>query len=196
MGRRTERPWEHARIRPLAEVAFAKHVVVRESHGAVDAWLCKRPGTNQYWFRVIIAHNAIILTGDIDEIVVVPYTPDVLAWMKGALTSITYFAEKVPRHIEITEFDQELVKRALGYEKERLEAEDADSKTEDWWATEVEDLAELMHMSFDCEHDFNEAYHDSSLYRDELPSVTGLSTGFYWTLEALRWFCLQRPLAL
>lgn len=180
-------------MRAMAEDAFARHTVVRESQGKVDAWLCRRPDTNVYWFRVIIAQNLITLAGDIDGIMVVPYTHDALGWMRGALGSIAYFAEKVPANINITEFDKELVVRALADDKERLEQADADDKAEDWWREQVADLAELLDRDFECEHDFNEAYHSSSLYSDDLPAVTGLSTGFYWTLEALRWFCGQRP---
>jgi len=186
MGRRTERPWAHKKIRQMAEEAFGKHVIKREQDGPFSSWLCRRPNESTYWFRVIAGHNLIVFSGDLDELIAVPYTSNALGWMHGALGSICYFAEKVPSHIRIEQFDKKLVKRALDNEKENLEQED--DKTTDSWKERVEDLAGLVDRDFD-----HEAFYSSSLYVDEMPSVTGLSDGFYWTLEALRWFCLQKP---
>lgn len=187
MSRGRERPWEHKRMKQMAEEAFAKHVVKRESEGAVSSWLCRRPETNMYWFRVIITWNTIIFTGDLDELILVPYCngSSELAWMRGALGSLSYFAEKIPSHIKIEEFDKELVKQALAYEREQFD-EDTHQDTKDA-------LQELEDEDFDDEHHFYRAYYDSPFYDSEMPGVVGFTTGFYWAVEALRWFVQQRP---
>jgi hypothetical protein len=72
--------------------AFTRHVLTAEGDGR---WLCRAPDTNAYWFRLIVAPNALIVLGDLGEMVARPYTPDPIAWLRGAVGSPGYFVEKV-----------------------------------------------------------------------------------------------------
>lgn len=192
MGSRTERPWARKQFEESMERDFANHIIKREQGPPFSSWLCKKPDTNNYWFRVIAGHNLIVFTGDIGDLIVEPYCSDALAWMHGALRSPSYFAEKIVRNMEITQFDEKLVKRALEYEREQLMAYDEDDKPDNWDEM-LESLEDLEERDFSNEHEFYEAFYNSELYVDEMPSVTGLSDMFYVGLCALRWFCLRNP---
>jgi hypothetical protein len=177
------RPWAYERIQKTVEHDLRNHVIRLDQDGPFRVWLCREPGRTSYWFRVIAGHNLIVVTGDIGDLIVTPRRPDALSWMRGALDSPDYFAQKVSQDVRITAFDKELVRLALA--QERIDLEDYDL---DDLADRLADLENLEGTSFDSEHEFSAAFYESSLYIDEIPTVVGLSDRFYTLFCALKWF--------
>ena len=187
----TERPWAQDIARKTIEHELRNHVIKQEQEGLISSWLCRNPDSSVFWFRVIVGPNLLVFTGDIGDLIVTPRTEDVLAWVRGALDSPGYFAEKVAQGINTSEFDKELVRLALRDERLYLEEQDHSDRDADW-QERMTDLEELEGRSFSNEQEFHEAFYDSSLYIDELPVVSGLSDRFYLILCALRWFVTLR----
>jgi hypothetical protein len=81
-------------VQALAVNAFKDHVLTEEGDGR---WLCKRPGTGTYWFRLVTAPSSIIILGDLGECILRPYCKQdqAVSWLRGAVNSPGYFIEKV-----------------------------------------------------------------------------------------------------
>lgn len=177
----------HDQIRKMAEEAFGGHEITYEGGGdAVRSWLCRRPDRGMHWFRVILGPNMIMVTGDLGDMVLHPHTPDVMAWVKGSLRSVSYVFEKLGH--KLVEFDAELVKSGLDeYERDLRDGLD---EGEDLGQEMKDAFEDLRQREFYTAQSFYDAFYDSPLYADyeSMPCVERYSDSFYWRLEALRWF--------
>lgn len=79
-------------IATLATEAFKGHELKVETD---DRWACRRPGSSNYWFRVIKAPAALIVYGDVGEIVLRISDIDPIPWLRGAIDSPEYLWKKV-----------------------------------------------------------------------------------------------------
>jgi hypothetical protein len=154
-----------------AAESFARHVVTEEAPGR---WLCARPGTGICHFRVVDLPNAVLVYGDIGDLLLVRGG---VAWARGSVYSLDYLLGKSPHRREVKEFYPELAKEAIvdWLEQETITPEQAEALREDW------------------SEGFGEEF-DRAVYE-----VTGDSelcgAGMWWSSEALwcalalRWFC-------
>jgi hypothetical protein len=79
-------------VQRLAKDAFKDHVMSGEGDGR---WLCKRPGTGVYHFRLITAPGAVMVIGDLGEFVLRISDRDPIPWLRGSVNSFDYLVEKV-----------------------------------------------------------------------------------------------------
>jgi len=70
---------------------FKDHELTQESE---NVWLCQRPKSSVYGFRLVFVPGIIFFGGDLGEQVWKPYRQDTLAWFLDALDSRSYFWEK------------------------------------------------------------------------------------------------------
>lgn len=78
-------------LRHEADKAFQDHELKVEGEGR---WLCARPGTGIYHFRVITAPACLILYGDIKDVIFRISDRDALAWLRGSIDSMDYVLGK------------------------------------------------------------------------------------------------------
>lgn len=81
--------YHRGNIRKRAAQHFSEHVITKEATGR---WFCGKPGTGIYSFRVLCVPGAVIVYGDIGELILRPYAspPDELAWLRGAAKNAKY----------------------------------------------------------------------------------------------------------
>jgi hypothetical protein len=94
-----------ARIKFFADKAFTNHVLLKEGDGR---WYCGKPGTCIYSFRVIVAPRAVIVYGDIGEVILLPNDNDALAWLRGSVSGnagdVDYALGKSPWDLRTRQF--------------------------------------------------------------------------------------------
>lgn len=84
---------EHRRqIAALAAINFADHVLIEEAPGQ---WLCHRPGTGIYHFRVAQLRGALVVWGDIGDMIIANGRGSI-GWFRGAQGSRDYVLSKSP----------------------------------------------------------------------------------------------------
>lgn len=81
-------------IAETARQEFCHHVLVPEGTGR---WLCRRPGTGIFSFRVVASPGTVIIHGDIGDNIAVCYDRDPIPWLRGAAKSEypDYFLSKL-----------------------------------------------------------------------------------------------------
>jgi len=102
---------QQEQIAEMAKDAFKNHELIEEQvEGPVRCWLCKRPGSSTYHFRVIAAPGALIIYGDVGDNILMAHNRDMVPWIRGSVRSRDYVIEKIRgewRHQQ--EFNPELV---------------------------------------------------------------------------------------
>ena len=183
-----------ADVAQMAAKAFAEHVIEPLWFGLpvasgrpieAHAWLCWRPGHSEYQFTLYAVRNRLIVCGDIGTLVV-ERCPDMLAWARGSVDSIAYFAEKVVSEIDTEEFDPDMV-RAFVHETDQdvLNDERSEAFVKDWIG---ETRRALLEAIDDGEYAVLQAYGESSLNDGDPPHFDNWKYGFLWTREAIKWF--------
>lgn len=81
-----------AQIARGAREAFAEHVLTEEAPGQ---WLCAKPGTGIYHFRVAQLKGALVVWGDIGDLIIANGRGTV-AWFRGAQRDRDYVLSKSP----------------------------------------------------------------------------------------------------
>ena len=79
-------------LKQEADKAFQDHVLTVEGEGR---WLCARPGTGIYHFRIIVAPACLVLYGDIKDVVFRISDRDAIPWLRGSIDSMDYVLGKV-----------------------------------------------------------------------------------------------------
>lgn len=176
----------HDKIRQMAETSFGKHRIEKEPTG----WLCKNPEAGFYWFRVILAPNLILVTGDVGDLLIHPGVTDPMRWLKKCLRDPSYVFGKTDGSLKV--YDPELMARQMQELQaqllEGLDPENPDDKERiDKINYTIEELVDTDYFSAEA---FVHAVYNSDLEidSDTIPTVERYSEGFYWRLEALRWF--------
>lgn len=139
---------------------LAEHQLFEEGTGTIRSWVCRNPNRFHCWYRVVSAPNALIVYGDLvtDRIVYHPGQRDMLSWLRGAVRSPGYLAQKVTGDFDQKMvFDPDLVDDYLYDELD--DSEDWDSSVirnalERWHSFSnrtVEDAAELLTDPYDLD---------------------------------------------
>jgi len=182
----------------LAKDAFANHVLVpRLNCGLFRSWRCQTPREGAYWFDVVTGPGWLMVRGDVGELIV-QRCDDMIAWSRGSIESIDYFAEKVPHEIETEEYDADVAREYLAEElseceREILEAtDDADCKAYRKRHTAIIDLQECGYI--DEEHRFVQEAYDSDIFDGgDFPRFTNYTSSFLWCRECVKWLLAHLP---
>jgi hypothetical protein len=188
-------------IADLAKHSFANHIVEPlwfglpygdSRHGPFEAraWLCHNPKCCAYHFTLYSVPGRLIICGDIGACVW-ERTRDMLAWARGSIDSIHYFAEKVVSEIETEEYDADMV-RAWIHEMDQqiLEDDRSEKYVKEWISGGLR--AELLSAVEDGEHRVGEVYHESGFYDGDWPNWKNFTYRFLWQREAIKWFLKQQ----
>lgn len=167
---------EHRRV--AAEYAardFAEHgLVVEQGEGPVRMFLCRRPGTGMYHYRVVFGPRFVVVTGDIGERVLCVSDRDSLAWLLGARDSIDYVCGKM------TERNEEFL----------------EEETEEWLKEFGDEVAAKVRERWEDEQnegiDPGLAWYRACYFSgiDDPPTCTDHSFRSLYIAQALRSFCL------
>lgn len=172
-------------IHEFAVKNFANHKIEqRLNQGMFRSWRCKADGTWVRGFDITTTPGTIIVTGDIGELIV-QRSDDMIAWARGSVHSIDYFAEKVPRSMETGEFCVEVAKEFLSELRSDLrDTGDLDEETKD-------KIAELRNiLDGDEVADFQTELYLSGLVDGcDMPNLKNYTSNFLWCREAVIWFC-------
>lgn len=113
--KKSHRQKHRDQIKKFAAEAFENHIITRESE---IMWLCKRPGTIVYHFRVLTPPGAVLIYGDIGDLFLRQYHRS-LPWIRGSATnpdSPDYVLGKVPLRFVEKEFLPEEAREYLEVE--------------------------------------------------------------------------------
>lgn len=191
------------RIGEMAKESFKDHVLIEESvcaHRVLRCWLCKRPDSMIYSFRVVTAPGVLIVYGDVGHHIL-HRCEDMLPWIRGAIGSRDYVLEKLMgSSLTHTQFYPELV--------------------DDFFEEEAAETQKAIDEEFQVEHHgerlkaiqaAKERWEDERSYKedDELPRVIydivtdevkdwglgddseAMGAFFFWTAEVLwSYYCL------
>jgi hypothetical protein len=184
-----------------AKTAFEKFVVEPQWMGTnggeilARAWRCSEPGSCNNAFTLYSVPGRLMIGGD-QGFCAWERERDMIAWARGAIDSIDYFAEKVPREIKVKEYDPECVRAWIAEnDKDVLEGEhEPDSKFVKIWIGELRrDLLEAVEGIHD-ERDVCQKIYDSGIC-DEVPDFDNFTYRFLWQRQSLKWFFKQLPQA-
>lgn len=171
-------------IHGFAVKNFANHKIEqRLNQGMFRSWRCKADATWAHGFDITTMPGTLIVTGDIGELIV-QRADDMIAWARGSVHSIDYFAEKVPRSMQTGEFCVEVAKEFLSELRQDLKRErelDDDKK---------EKIAELRNiLDGDEIADFELTLYLSGLVDGcDMPNLKNWTSNFLWCREAVIWF--------
>ena len=151
-----------------AQSDFAQHEITRIRYGV---WCCAQTGTLINRFYVTFSPGALMVHGDIGEILFVPHKPHALRWAKGVFRPdyIQYPFEKLSRQIKDTEYCPGVARENADY----LVSEEEDPKRK----AEMAEAARWLDC--DDEHDYYEFIHE---WADEPEGLWAQS----WTFRTLR----------
>jgi hypothetical protein len=156
-------------ISKMARDAFKDHIITRE---ADNLWLCHRPGTGMYAFRLAALPGALVFYGDIGEAILRPSDRDVLPWLRGAARSFDYVIEKVHPRPEQTFYSGDAIEWARS--ECLVSVEEEARRQANWGELDQRRWAEII----------NEHGADSEFCTIGI----GASAAMCWMVEALRWF--------
>lgn len=113
---------EHrASIAKHAAEAFKDHVLTNEGDGR---WLCSKPGTGIYHFRIIFSPGCVFMYGDIYDLCLMCYDHDSLQWLrtaphldyvmgKSTKPSRVFLPAEAEAYLQRTEADEEDNRRGI-----------------------------------------------------------------------------------
>lgn len=161
----------------------------------VQAWRCGQPSSGIYAFTIFAPPGRLIVCGDIGTLVL-ERTHDMLAWARGSIHDIGYFAEKVVREIETKEYDPDMVRGwAAELDQEILEGErEYGGRTAKAWLGDGlrRDILQAAEDS-GSESRVLELIHESEMNDgSDYPDFTNWKHGFLWQREAIKWFLARR----
>lgn len=135
-------------IESLAGDAFRAHVLKQETP---ERWLCRRPERQGYWFRVIKAPTALMVYGDVGELVLRISDIDPIPWLRGAITSPEYLWEKVQASKEPTKtfYPRDAMRWLDDYLAESWPEDECDSDRLKRQRAKLVDLASELWEDFD-----------------------------------------------
>lgn len=86
------------RIRETSDRMFAEHVITPlMANGVYRSWRCGKPGTRTYEFTITTIPGHLIVTGDLQTLVV-SREYDMLPWCRGAVDDADYFFSKISQN--------------------------------------------------------------------------------------------------
>jgi hypothetical protein len=183
-------------VREAAQRAFKDHVIeLRSRDGVYRTWRCGKPEESIYHFIITTIPGSLIITGDLGSMIVSRHY-DMLPWCRGSCESTGYFAEKVPREFQTSEFSYAVLKKWMEDTRKDygdLDEDDPDDNEQIERRDRFEELCE--NVSEDISE--REAYEVFEEYFDDPPDWTEFTNRFLWLREAIRWFvtnCKDEPI--
>ena len=188
-----------------AEEAFAEHIITPEqTEGPVRMWLCHKPGTGIYHFRVIAAPGILVVTGDVGDNILRASDRDLVPWLRGAVKSPDYLMEKIVRGYNCKEFVEGEVENMFcnmlenaGYDPSLAEEdaeEDAEEQNENSYIQNarkiIEDTKENWYHDYDDRtgHEFCRAFSDAGGDSEYTESLFDYDSNALWTCNCLKKF--------
>ena len=184
-------------IAAMAKEAFARHRVTPLWHGLpvggglieARAWHCGAPDSGFHSFTLVTIPGRLVVVGDLGTCVW-ERERDMLAWARGSLESLDYFASKVVREIETEEYDPDVV-RAWAHELDRdilAGDHDYDSRRAKLWVGEQ--VRQSVLDAIDSgEQEVCRVIYESGLEDGcDFPDFDNWRPGFLWCREAVKWF--------
>lgn len=180
-----------ARHAEMAATAFSKHVLTeRLNQGMFRSWRCAQPDRWAHGFDITTTPGNLFITGDIGDLIV-SRTEDMIAWARGSIHSIGYFAEKVPHDIPTKVWSSDRAKEWIKEEIRSLKEERRDPRDEARITKLYQELREELHDEAD-EHTFSKALYESRLV-DDWPDLRVWNSNFLWCREAVKWLLDHLP---
>ena len=181
--------------------AFADHILKPEqTEGPVRMWLCHKPETGIYHFRVVAAPGMIAVYGDVGENILRAYDIDLVPWLRGSVKSPDYLISKIVGAEKRKEFIEGEVEpmfanmlECAGYDP-ALTDEDAEEQEEDSYIKEahriIEETKENRNPDYDSAngHNFCEAFHSAGGDSELLDCLFDYDSDTLWTLNCLKKF--------
>jgi len=173
-------------------IARTPEYVVQQIHrdgDIVKLWRCGKPQSSTCMCYVCSAPNCLMVYGDMGECMWQRHY-DMIPFIRGSVHSTSYFAEKVPREINIQDEYPELVEEWFAEVKqERIDG------GYDWTEEHDEELQNIRDEweNYGIVADFHKAHYESKLFRDCEDHVTTKYYSFHylWKTELLAWFIQQ-----
>lgn len=185
-----------ALIAEAAEMAFCDHQITqRLDQGMFRSWRCQRPGSWNLGFDVTTTPGALIVSGDLGTLVVerCEDMEDMIAWARGAIGDIHYFASKVSREIPTEGFDLEAAREAVREGLKEAIADGYDRERIGRWRSLLGELSG-MDASEPNEWEVEKKIFCSGLYDGvDWPNCRNWRSRFLWQREALKWFLAHLP---
>ena len=167
-----------AKVAELSSKTFDKHVITQDlNQGVFRSWHCARPQASAYWFRVTTWPGHFAITGDVGDFVWCR-EHDMLPWVRSAIGSVSYFAEKVVAG-DTKEYDATVFAEKISGMLSPTSYGDGENDT-------IQKFLETT--DFTDQHGASQAYYDSDLYQGDFPSTQNYCHDFLWCREALKWW--------
>ena len=192
---------EHrATITEIAQEALASHVISPEQEsGPVRMWLCHRPGTGAYHYRVIAAPGMLLVYGDIGDHMLQANDKDLVPWLHRAINSPDYLISKFVRRPK-TFFPYEamlLLDRLVqdGKDWDEQSGYNLDEDGNEIMGMHEEEARTLKRKvldewdpDYDDEHMFARAFYYAGGEASLIESTRDYDSDVYWTVECLKKF--------
>lgn len=168
-------------VQAEAAKAFAGHTLhVEHDQGLYRSYWCQQPGTGIYSFRVTTWPGWIVVSGDIGFFAACR-CPDMIDFVRRAIDSPRYLAEKAPSDIEVRRYDPECGEYWLREQLREAKRKAAlrDALRDEIYVDYPTFCGELLRRGIVKDCDF--------------PRCENYTGSFLWCREALRWLCSQLP---
>ena len=145
---------------------------------------CGRPKSVVFHFNVTTFPGRLVVSGDIG-FMAWERCEDMFTWAPGAIKSIDYFEEKVPRELGTKEYEPDLAREVLT----ELIDEDKDLMSYEEHCERTDKIKDCMrHVDEGIEVLSQEVYQSDLFDGCDFPDFTTFSSRFLWMREALLWF--------
>lgn len=148
-------------------------------------WLCRRPGSGMYHFRVVAGPGMLLVYGDVGNHILQNHDKDMVKWLvDGAVNSTEYLIGKFVHRPEVffpyeaTLLLNSMVDEAFD-DREREYMDNLRAKVFDEWSLEME--------SRDG-HDFAKAFYEAGGDVEYISQTFDYDSDVYWTVECLKKF--------
>lgn len=183
---------KESKIAEFATNAFAAHKIEQRMYQfeSFDRyyghWVCTKDGKGSNIYRFDIQHKpgTLVVTGDIGDLIV-ERTANMVAWCRGSVGSIDYFAEKVPHAIPTRDKSQEKMQE---YVETMLlpDVSYSDCGTYNKWGQTIAELVDCP----EC-HGYGETEGDESNNYDWVPCEACKGKGAVLSEVSSEWTELQ-----
>ncbi|KKL78020.1 hypothetical protein LCGC14_2029010 [marine sediment metagenome] len=179
------------RIEEYADNAFKDHVLeCKVDDDVAQVWYCGRPGgSSVYHFYVAFIPHAVVVYGDIGDMLIRPGWNRGLGWLRGALHDgkdkyFNYMLGKVPgKHARMEFRSGDVIESLVECVKDDESFIEETQNILDDWAEQI------VFTSEGLEQAWHEAARRDLDYDGELVyGFTDFDSEMYWCAYALRWF--------
>jgi len=177
----------------LAKESLAEHTL-RQDINTPDfkIWICRKPESSFYWYRVIAVPGCLIVQGDVGNRIFTMYDRDPVGWLRGAVDSPDYVMGKCEDKSK--DFLVGEAKKLIAELRVEEQPEDEDGNT-DTSIVENNELnkskADEIEEAWSDEHDsyqFSRAYYEAGLETEDLSLCYDFNSDIVWSYACLKRF--------